>query len=83
MGRQNGNTAVQSRRSCQFYYFGMARPLFLSEYIGRKSADSNLHLWTGDVNLDPQAGQIQLLSEALMDSSVLALFESRGDEDKG
>lgn len=51
----------------------------IQEYLVQKYANLEPKLMTGDVDLDLQARQIQVLAEGLMDAYVLAVFESRRD----
>ncbi|KAF2634765.1 hypothetical protein P280DRAFT_474365 [Massarina eburnea CBS 473.64] len=54
----------------------------IQEYIIQKYADREPKLLTGDIDLDLQARQMQVLSEGLMDAFVLGFFESRREESK-
>ena len=54
----------------------------IQEYIVQKYADKEPKLLTGDVNLDLQARQIQVLSEGMLDAFVLEFFELAREEDK-
>lgn len=54
----------------------------IQEYLIQKYADRAPKLLTGDIDLDLQARQIQVLAEGLMDAFVLGFFESRREEGK-
>jgi glutathione S-transferase len=54
----------------------------IQEYIVQKYADRAPRLLTGDVDLDLQARQIQVLAEGLMDAFVLRFFEAKREEGK-
>jgi glutathione S-transferase len=52
----------------------------IQEYIIQKYADREPKLLTGNIDLDLQARQIQVLSEGLLDAFVLAFWESQRGE---
>ncbi|KAF2115352.1 glutathione S-transferase domain-containing protein [Lophiotrema nucula] len=54
----------------------------IQEYIIQKYADREPKLLTGDIDLDLEARQIQVLSEGMMDAFVLAFWEGQREEDK-
>ena len=49
----------------------------IQEYIVQKYSDRVPILLTGDIDLDLQARQIQVLAEGLMDAFILAFFETQ------
>lgn len=54
----------------------------IQEYIIQKFVDKKPRLLTGDIDLDLQARQIQVLAEGMMNASVLGFFENRLEEGK-
>ncbi|KAL1606468.1 hypothetical protein SLS60_003872 [Paraconiothyrium brasiliense] len=52
----------------------------IQEYLIQKYADREPRLLTGDMDLDLQARQIQVLAEGLMDAFVLLFFEIKREK---